>query len=398
MRDRISPTIFFKLDRAKIFSSCVDSKRRVSPVSELDPSALGSSLHDAARTRDAELAAMIGERTEREGLPRSYRMRADSHYVDQLDRPAGPVVRQIATRHIDAGELPSAATVAALGQSIAAHGILQPLLIRRAGTRYQLISGRRRLAAALAGGITEVPCIIHEVSESAAQAIAESERAAAGAVEPLAPTAAATDAVFPALAQDLARIGSLTDVLELASHPYQHRAAADFLKAETWRAAWLVNAAAIVSNAQAAGRTLTVGRALDRMRSGFEPEMRLAKLQLDITLAPECGELPCDERFSTIVTGLVFATLSWMQGCDSPRIEIRVDGPTPQTLRVQMVQRVVPVSPPAHTAPLAGGLTEAIALTSARAFAASLAGHVEIGPVGQRGALIQMAFNRSAAA
>jgi len=100
-------------------------------------------------------------------------------------------VRQLATRHIDAGELPSSTTLTSLGQSIAAHGMLQPLLVRRAGTRYQLISGRRRLAAALASGITEVPCIVHEVSESAAQAIAESERAAASAVEPLAATAGA---------------------------------------------------------------------------------------------------------------------------------------------------------------------------------------------------------------
>src|SRR5262245_22072931 len=325
-------------------------------------------------------------------MPRNYRMRADAHYVDQLDRPAGPVVRHIATRHIDAGELPSAATLSSLGQSIAAHGMLQPLLVRRAGTRYQLISGRRRLAAALAGGIAEVPCIVHEVSESGAQAIAESERASASAVEPLEAGAGATDAVFPALAQDLARIASLTDVLELANHPYQHRAAADFLKAETWRAGWLVNAAAIVSNRQSEGRTLTVGRALDRVRSGFEPETRLAKLQLEITSASDASELPCDERFSTIITGLIFATLSWMQGCDSPRIEIRVDSPSAQTLRMQMVQRVAPAASAGHSAAASGGsLTEAIALASARAFAASLAGNFEIGAAGQRGALIQMA-------
>ena len=367
-------------------------------MSELDPSALAPSLHDAARPRDAELAAIIGERAEREGLPRSYRMRADSHYVDQLDRPAGPVVRQIATRHIDAGELPSAATLSSLGQSIAAHGILQPLLVRRAGTRYQLMSGRRRLAAALAGGIIEVPCIIHEISEAAAQAMAESERASTSAVAPLDSGPDATAAVFPALAQDLARIGSLTDVLELAHHPYQHRAAADFLKAETWRAAWLVNAATIVANAQPAGRMLTVGRALDRVRSGFESEMRLAKLQLDITATPECVDLPCDERFSTIITGLVFATLSWMQDCDSPRIEIRVDGLSVQTLRMQMVQRVAPAPSATHTAGSTGSLTETIALASARAFAASLAGSFDIGAVGQRGALIQLAFNRSSPA
>ena len=65
-------------------------------MSELDQSALGS--HDAARTRDAELAAIIGDRTEREGLPRTYRMRADSHYVDQLDRSQAGASRP-ADRH-----------------------------------------------------------------------------------------------------------------------------------------------------------------------------------------------------------------------------------------------------------------------------------------------------------
>jgi hypothetical protein len=60
-----------------------------------------------------------------------------------------------------------------------------------------------------------------------------------------------------------------------------------------------------------------------------------------------------------------------------------------------MVQRVAPVPPAAHDA-AAGSLTEAIALTSARAFAASLAGNFEIAPVGQRGALVQMTFNRFA--
>ena len=85
-----------------------------------------------------------------------------------------------------------------------------------------------------------------------------------------------------------------------------------------------------------------------------------------------------------------------MHGCDSPRIEIRVDGPSAQTLRLQMVQRVAPAPAAGHPA-AAASLTEAIALTSARAFAASLEGNFEVGPVGPRGALIQMAFNRSAA-
>lgn len=56
-----------------------------------------------------------------------------------------------------------------LRDSIAAGGILQPLLVKRLkkGT-YQLISGERRLRAALLAGLRRVPCVVHNVNESTA--------------------------------------------------------------------------------------------------------------------------------------------------------------------------------------------------------------------------------------
>jgi ParB family chromosome partitioning protein len=44
-----------------------------------------------------------------------------------------------------------------LSESIRTHGILQPLVVRQRGDDYQLIAGERRLRAAQAAGITEVP-------------------------------------------------------------------------------------------------------------------------------------------------------------------------------------------------------------------------------------------------
>lgn len=47
-----------------------------------------------------------------------------------------------------------------LAQSIARHGILQPLSVRRNGGGYELISGERRLRAARMAGLGEVPCLV----------------------------------------------------------------------------------------------------------------------------------------------------------------------------------------------------------------------------------------------
>ncbi len=54
-----------------------------------------------------------------------------------------------------------------LAQSIRANGILQPLLVRtNENGKYELVAGERRLRAARLVGITKVPCIVNEISES----------------------------------------------------------------------------------------------------------------------------------------------------------------------------------------------------------------------------------------
>ena len=70
-------------------------------------------------------------------------MRADAHYVDQLESPAQPVIRLIAIGQIDCRDLPAADGVAELTRSVATHGVLQPLMVRKQGTRYSLIAGRK---------------------------------------------------------------------------------------------------------------------------------------------------------------------------------------------------------------------------------------------------------------
>jgi ParB family chromosome partitioning protein len=52
-----------------------------------------------------------------------------------------------------------------LAQSITANGVVQPLLLRRKGARFELIAGERRWRAAQRAGLAKVPAVIRNVSD-----------------------------------------------------------------------------------------------------------------------------------------------------------------------------------------------------------------------------------------
>lgn len=52
-----------------------------------------------------------------------------------------------------------------LAQSIKHNGIIQPLVVRRTGERFQIVAGERRWRAAQKAGLHKVPCIVKEVSQ-----------------------------------------------------------------------------------------------------------------------------------------------------------------------------------------------------------------------------------------
>ena len=56
--------------------------------------------------------------------------------------------------------------LAELADSIAQHGVLQPLLVRPiAGGGYQIVAGERRFRACRMAGVQEVPVVIRELSD-----------------------------------------------------------------------------------------------------------------------------------------------------------------------------------------------------------------------------------------
>jgi len=60
----------------------------------------------------------------------------------------------------------SDATLRELGESMKQSGVLQPVIVRRQGSKYQLIVGERRWRAARLAGLGKIPAVIREATDS----------------------------------------------------------------------------------------------------------------------------------------------------------------------------------------------------------------------------------------
>ena len=98
-------------------------------------------------------------------------MRADAHYVEQLDSEKPTItVQYIAVHAIDVSDA-SADVLPELVESIKRYGVLEPLVVQRNNGTYKTITGQKRLAAARAAGLHDVPCLVHHVSDERAQTL-----------------------------------------------------------------------------------------------------------------------------------------------------------------------------------------------------------------------------------
>src|SRR5262249_49999225 len=60
-----------------------------------------------------------------------------------------------------------------LSRSIAANGIIQPIVVRKVGDRFQIIAGERRWRAAKMAGLLRVPVVVRDVASGAEQSLLE---------------------------------------------------------------------------------------------------------------------------------------------------------------------------------------------------------------------------------
>lgn len=86
------------------------------------------------------------------------------------DNFGGNEVRDVALRSIVPGKYQARKKfdqekLAELAQSIREHGIVQPVLVRKAGEEFELVAGERRWRAAEVAGLATIPAIVRDFSD-----------------------------------------------------------------------------------------------------------------------------------------------------------------------------------------------------------------------------------------
>jgi len=106
----------------------------------------------------------------RRGLPETIAMRHDEHYVEALAASAGqPIGRLVPIDQLDPNPNQPRHVMGDLSElmaSISEQGILEPLVVRQRGERFQIVAGERRYQAAVQVGLRELPVVIRDVDDT----------------------------------------------------------------------------------------------------------------------------------------------------------------------------------------------------------------------------------------
>ena len=271
----------------------------------------------------------------REGLPKTYRLRHDRHYVEQLTSATSmPLLRMLAVSRIDAAHLPEPGDVTALTASVARLGILQPLLVRAQDERFVLIAGRRRLVAAQQAHLREVPCLVYTADDARAAELEQAANAstserrervphASGAPVARVECDALSDSVLPEIQHALASVQRSLRLLPQSPAATRERVAMRLMSAELDRALWLVRCRRYL-----AGRLPFLAR--PELLANLAKEFRTASAgialhggQLEVEHASEGSSIAADlSLLATAVHGLSWALLALGESAGDPRVRI----------------------------------------------------------------------------
>ena len=335
----------------------------------------------------------------REGLPPTFRMRHDEHYVDHITSRTGATpIQMIAVGDIDSPQGPDVDGLGSLVASIRTLGIVQPLLVRRRSGRFALIAGSKRLAAAVAAGLTEVPCLLQDADDARAQALAEAENIRGNGTA-AAPHAITGSAGLPArtaaeIVDSLATIESCLNLFLSRERPLRERVSLELMRAEAHRARWLAQVhVALVGTPVLRKETINPAVLAELALKGLEADGRLSGVSSTLTADGFTQTVLVDRQLMlAALTGAIGAMHLALQESGGGTLSVRLSThPATRLVVFQIEQDLVPAS--SFRLPQAGGTwladgpgsrSTSTGLAAARRIAELHGGRFEVTP-GARG-------------
>ena len=289
----------------------------------------------------SEIDTPKASKSEREGLPAGYRMRADSHYVEQLTA--------------------------------------------RRGER----------AERVVGDGARVPRKPDPVEADPPSAEPRDRRD---------PRDRRTERLLAQMTEDLASIESSAAMLAAETSVVARRVSVDLVRSHAWRAAFLVKAAALLDNGpRGAIRPRPLSTLLQHVRDGFAPECRLTTFGLHVH-APDWNALVSVDEPAVVLalTGAVIATLGILGPPEGSTIKLSAAASAGE-LRVVEVTQDEASLPAGVTQRIfdptwtdrPGGWTAAIGAAVARAVAQHHGGEAALVAAGKRGTTLRLSFTRA---
>jgi hypothetical protein len=338
----------------------------------------------------------------REGLPPTYRMRADPHYVDLLaSRVSSGRERMLPASSIEAPAPDDPASIMALVESVKHHGMLQPLLVQERDGAHRLIAGRKRLSAALAAGLRDVPCLVFDVDDAEAARLADAANVTAHRETPRAREHDTSLHGGADLAQSLATLGACADLLAGSQTELSRAVTGNLIRAEVWRAGSLLHATRIVRQETPVVKTATnVLGVVDRVAQGFLPERQVRALTLQtVSPVPHGTFIAADERMLiAALSGAVMATVAVLGNVRDASMTIQTIAEPAGHVTFEVVQEIA-VVPDVWSARAfdqtwtdrPGGATAAISMLAIRCTADAHGGAARV-TAGARGTRIAFAI------
>jgi hypothetical protein len=213
-----------------------------------------------------------------------------------------------------------------------------------------------------------------------------------------------TEKLLALIGDEIASIGAAASLLTVAGTSLARRLSVDLIRAQAWRASWLVRSHALIDGAaRGHSRPRPVSALVEQIRQGLGPEFRLAGVRLQIHASDWNASVSVDEASIVAgVTGAVMATLGILGHAEGAVVSITFDVSGDELRSIEVAQDDVMASPALGQrfgdlswTDRPGGFTAAIGALSARAAAQQHGGSASVAVGERHGTAIRLSLART---